>query len=226
MEEEQEMNHIVDDKLKLIIGWNKKCGCGSLKHWYIQLKGIERVANAHKQFRRLKFPSTVHENKNYSNYQKVLIIRNPYDRLVSGFLDKYIFSKKTYESLTFNIFVNEFDLPNTSHFELQTSNMRITNWDIISDVHGSDRKLLEISNGYGIKTEVRHLGKLRRKRGYKKSIINTQNVWDMSIDEIKRVQPAYSTFFDSQMRQKVYRIYQKDFEFFQSVGFNYENISD
>ena len=76
------MYFLIDNKNKIIFGWSAKCGCSHIKRifWFYN-KGI--------------IPKNVHVgsyNKlpnNIENYTIIIISRNPYKRLVSGFLNNY-----------------------------------------------------------------------------------------------------------------------------------------
>ena len=78
------MYFVVDNKNKIIFGWSPKCGCTHVKRIYWFLKTGNVNAKVHRgNSERNPLPKNIHE------YRTVLFIRNPYRRLMSGFLDKY-----------------------------------------------------------------------------------------------------------------------------------------
>jgi hypothetical protein len=76
------MLFFIDYENKIIFGWSAKCGCSHVKNIFFFL-----TTN--------NIPEYIHNPENDSlpddieNYTTIIIIRNPYKRLVSGFLDKY-----------------------------------------------------------------------------------------------------------------------------------------
>ena len=82
------MLFLVNKERKTIFGWSAKCACSHIKNmFYFLQSGIFCEPN-----------QSVHRGKgldfqplpeNLGEYTIILFIRNPYKRLVSGFLDKY-----------------------------------------------------------------------------------------------------------------------------------------
>lgn len=77
------MFFLVDTNKKIIFGWSAKCGCSHIKniYWFLQTDNFENVIHTEKDINEL--PNDI------ENYTTLLFIRNPYKRIVSGFLDKY-----------------------------------------------------------------------------------------------------------------------------------------
>ena len=73
----------MDESLKIIIGWSAKSGCSHIKKifWYLKTNNENHKIHFHKEHNDL--PGDI------ENYVVILIIRNPYERVISGFLDKY-----------------------------------------------------------------------------------------------------------------------------------------
>jgi hypothetical protein len=79
------VGYLVDEKNKVIFGFNGKCGCSHIKKMFYYLIGDKDLNNIHR-------PSNYITPKlldNLNNYTVIIIIRNPYERLVSGFLHKF-----------------------------------------------------------------------------------------------------------------------------------------
>ena len=105
------MYFLVDAKHKVLFGWSAKCGCSHIKRifWFLQNNTIDNSIHTCHDLR--KIPDDI------VNYTTIIIGRNPYKRIVSGFLDKYrIPGEKIegqfrkwwkYDTITFSMFVDE-----------------------------------------------------------------------------------------------------------------------
>jgi len=87
---------IVDNKNKVLVFWNAKCGCSFVKALFLQSREIplpefeqlhEIIGYGYSPNQEFSFIDT-NDLERYSSYKKVLIVRDPYKRLVSGFLEK------------------------------------------------------------------------------------------------------------------------------------------
>jgi hypothetical protein len=119
------MYFLIDEKNKIAFGYSAKAGCSHIKKifWYL----ITNDAN-HKIHVKGEYNSMP---KDYIDYTFIIILRNPYERIISGFLDKYKpngqFRKFWKEDiLSFEQFVNtlikgEFKEVNKHHFTPQTT---------------------------------------------------------------------------------------------------------
>jgi hypothetical protein len=119
------MYFLIDEKKKVMFGWSAKCGCSHIKkiYWYLQNSIIDNKIHSKKEWNNI--PNDI------ENYTTILIIRNPYERIISGFLDKY---KKDgqfrhlwkHDTLTFSTFVdklikNDWKIIDKHHFIPQTN---------------------------------------------------------------------------------------------------------
>jgi hypothetical protein len=99
------MYFLIDDKKKLIFGWSAKCGCSFIKRLFYEYQGVnvDHLTSIHTGTYNWLHPYQF-------NYSKVLFIRNPYKRIVSGFVDKYCIRDfhLNIELLTFEKFIHEF----------------------------------------------------------------------------------------------------------------------
>jgi len=76
------MHPIYDDVNKITIWWSAKCGCSTIKYIYYNIIKDMNIINIHFEYN--KFDSSK------LHYKNILVVRNPYDRIVSTFLNKYI----------------------------------------------------------------------------------------------------------------------------------------
>lgn len=83
------MHAWVVNKYKLIILWSAKCGCSTVKSIIYKYLG-QNHTYVHKTETYSKNIDYKNINK-YKEYTIIWIIRNPYHRVVSGFVDKYCY---------------------------------------------------------------------------------------------------------------------------------------
>lgn len=107
------MHFVVDENKKVIFGFSTKCGYTHLRVLYNFLFDYINENTTDFSYGKLRhIPFYNRPPQNYTDYTMIIIIRNPYLRIVSGFLDKYkkntIFRMKYgNEDLCFYDFVNE-----------------------------------------------------------------------------------------------------------------------
>lgn len=78
------MYFLVDNNRKILFGWSAKCGCSHIKRMFYFLKNNKmnnKPIHTHNDYNKL--PDDI------ENYTTIIISRSPYERIVSGFLDKY-----------------------------------------------------------------------------------------------------------------------------------------
>ena len=98
------MYFYTDEKNKLVWGWSAKCGCSHIKNLILNYQNIDS-----KEIHTNRFINGLPDN--IENYDLIIVMRNPFKRIVSGFTDK--FSSKgelrfyyTDDHLTFSVFVD------------------------------------------------------------------------------------------------------------------------
>ena len=176
-----------------------------------------------------------------SDFLKVAVTRNPYHRLVSGFVDKFcgkdlhrpwvqevIKQANTMDaegnySISFSQFVDYLyarDLRDVNgHWRNQTYILNGIELDEIIDLSDMSSKLPELSKSLGIDTNI-VFDKRRQSNSYKKSksIHNPEAVYDISNKELIKFKEEYGffpdkdAFYNENIRQKVREIYKHDFE--------------
>jgi hypothetical protein len=223
------MYFLVDNDRKIIFGWTYKCGCSHIKKifWFLQNNNIHNKIHTDDDV--MFLPNDI------QNYTTILFSRNPYKRLVSGFLNKYS-SDGQYrhlwkkETITFSEFVNELILPQWSkmvdvpHFLQQTNGM-------------FDKKTLYKSK------KIRHFDienidyayiEMLYKKKIPKELLNSKNertrkemdfqgkVYDLDVSVYEKYNVPLRNFFNREIKEKVYAFYKDDFLYFQENGIVYE----
>ena len=231
------MHFLVDKKLKIIFGWSAKCGCSHIKKifWFLQNNKIDNKIHTVKE--RLILPNDI------ENYTTILIIRNPYERIISGFLNKYnkigelrpLWKSKT---LTFNEFTDELIKFNWKkvdkhHFTPQTTetfdkNIILKSKSLkIYDIKNIDYKYIEElynnnnNNNKNIKIpkELLEFKGGHERKSFNKSFENY--VYDLDIMEYYDYDVDKKYFYNDDIKNKIYNFYKNDFIFFKEYGFDY-----
>ena len=208
------MLFLINEEKKVIFGWSAKCGCSHVKNLFYYLQeGVfcEPNQSVHRGH------DFQHLPENLSSYTLILFIRNPYKRLVSGFLDKYgpngEFLHLWDDSipLTFSNFVDKIaensKMIDHHHFTPQTTEhfndcirdlIKDHSKTFIFDINNIDYKLIEYIFGKVIPQEVLEY------RGEHCQRLKT---------------PKMSEIYTNDIMKNVEDIYRKDFQFFIDRGF-------
>ena len=219
-------------KKKIVFGWSPKCGCSHIRSIVKFLEDGKSVKNA---IYDTALPDNIDE------YVIILIVRNPYKRIVSGFLDKYadknlltlahLWNDKV--PLTFTNFVNlliaeDYDQIDHHHFDHQISKnydyKRFLNYKnlIVYDIENIDYKHIETLFNKKIPANlIRDRGPERVVNHRAKEII-TYPVYDLLQRKYIAYKPTTSCFYNEDIKKKVSQHYKKDFDFLSKVGFNYD----
>lgn len=90
------MECVVNDKYKYIMFYGAKAACTSLRNLYLAIhrdEMSEQQLGELDSYHNLNVVCPFEPDADYSNYYKFYISRNPYERVVSAFLDQYTFAK-------------------------------------------------------------------------------------------------------------------------------------
>ncbi len=215
-----------------MFGWSAKCGCSHIKkiYYYLTTNDIEH---------------TIHTTKDYNKigiiddeYKILLFIRNPYERIVSGFLNKYKDNgpyRNRWDNntkLTFNNFVNElikndYKMIDRHHFTPQLSeswNNKIINSKNLKvyDINNIDYDYIEQIYNKKIPEEL-----LNFRGGHEniKEIFNYPEyvkIYDLEHKEYSDKKPFTKNFYNEDIKNKIFEFYKADFEYFNSIGFYYD----
>lgn len=227
------MYFIIDNERQIIFGWSAKCGCTHLKRICIYLQTGILTEDVHKEYYANSLPHDI------QNYTTIVIIRNPYKRLVSGFLDKYRpygqYRQNWKDSfLSFSKFVDrlvikDYNAIDYHHFTPQTSE-KFDEKIILSktikfyDITNIDYAYIEELYNKKIPEDVlKFHGNHLREKYIKESITHKMNVYNLNIDTYIDYNIDIKYFFNEEIKEKVFNFYINDFEFFKNIGFDYKN---
>jgi hypothetical protein len=224
----------VDNNKKIIFGWSTKCGCSHIKkiYWFLQTDNIDNDIHTEKDVNSL--PDDI------ENYTTLIFCRNPYKRLVSGFLDKYgptgeYLHLWKHSSISFSQFVDEVVRKNWSmihynHFTPQTTaafDKKILFSKIIKfyDITNIDYHYIEQLYNKKIPEYLVNCkgGHERATQIKKPDIFFDEYVYDLNMDEYIDYPVDTKYFYSEEIKQKVFNFYIDDFIFFKENGFDYIN---
>tara|TARA_A100001015_G_scaffold314141_1_gene422935 strand:- start:523 stop:1218 length:696 start_codon:yes stop_codon:yes gene_type:complete len=227
------MFFLVDTNKKIIFGWSAKCGCSHIKNifWFLKTNKLKNQIHTMKEMK-FKLPDDI------ENYITIIIIRNPYERILSGFLDKYkkngAFRHSWKDSvLSFSKFVDklindQWKTINRHHFTPQTTEK-------------FDKKILlsKIIKFYDIgKINYEYIEQLYNKKipecvinkklGHERLLnVNVNSYYDnyvynLHIDHYINYNINIKYFYNEEIKDKVYNFFINDFILFKENGFDYK----
>ena len=213
------MHFIVDKERMIIFGWSAKCGSSHLK------KIIKFLNFNNSEIKdKMSLPSDIW------NYTTLIFIRNPYKRLVSGFLDKYNESgemRKRWKQkeLTFTTFVEElinkkWKMVDFHHFTPQTTekfNIKIMNSKEIKcfDIENINYNYIQYLYKRNIPLRLIEFKGLHKRKKYDSCI--THNIFDLNIDDYYENNIDLKYFYNAELKKKIYNFYKNDFFFFKNI---------
>jgi len=219
------MLFITDTENKVVFGWSAKCGCTHVKNLFWYLKENNTNHKLHIQCEYEKLPDDV------ENYTVIVFIRNPYERLVSGFLNTGIWIYNWKETTTtFKKFVNELMThkweqidrhhftPQTSefyHYELLSKSKKL----ILYDIKNIDYENIEKIYNKKIPKSVRDF---KGDHYHKATTLMEKPVYDLELKEYKDYKVPTRFFYRQDIQYKVYDFYNYDFRYFKEHGFEYD----
>lgn len=223
------MRFMVNEYKKIIFGWSPKCGCSHVKKivHFLEQRILDSV-----------HVLTLDTNElpdDISDYIFIIIIRNPFKRLVSGFFEKYRIRgqfrnlwNNNMPNLSFSNFLEEiekqnFDVIDYAHFSKQTDEFFIDEIvdhkkTIIYDIENIDYDYIGSLYCKIIPADVITF---RGDHINKNTEPMTDIVYDKHIDELLKYKISLECYYNDKLTDKVLQIYRKDFDFFESKGFYY-----
>lgn len=224
------MHYLVDNDHKIIFGWSAKCGCSHIKYifWFLQNNNVDNQIHTTKDYNSL--PNDIEK------YTTIMISRNPYKRIISGFLDKYRIGGEfrdlwKYNTITFSMFVselekNKYEMIDEHHFAPQTSgdfNIKILKSRCIKcyDIENIDYNYIEKLYNKKIPEDV-----LYKKAGHERvkyDVTIDKYVYNSNIDQYYKCNINNKYFYNENLKNRILKFYKNDFAFFYKFGIDYIN---
>ena len=232
----------IDEEKKILYGWTPRCGCTHFKSLYNYLvfnNIITKIDDLHLNGE--KWIEDISTINNIEDYITIIVSRNPYKRITSTFkkfynkingidehVNKYrIENHNDPDVFSFEYFINNFynRISDRHHFSPQTDlffNEEIINKTkktYIYDITNIDYEFLETLYNKQIPDEIKN---------YRGEHININEyeinypIYNLDVDEIYNAKIDHKYFYNEEIKNKVYRYYKNDFEFFKKYNINYD----
>lgn len=230
------MHFLVDTKNKITFGWSAKCGCSHVKYLFWYLVADNTDPKIHTPEENGDLPADTED------YITIIFVRNPYKRLVSGFLNKYKSGGQfrhlwKHPQLTFSNFVEKlkrkcWDVIDLHHFTPQTTehfSIKVLNSKVFKcyDIENIDYDFIGQLYGKKIPTDIiNKRGKHQRILNIDKDDILEDYVYDISLNDYEHKNVNYKYFYNDRIQKIVYNFYKKDFEFIKLCGIDIPFIGD
>jgi hypothetical protein len=222
----------VDPIKYIIIGYTPKCACTHIKRLITYLE--KYIITNDKQYLHSHFKKKHKLPSNINKYNTILFIRNPYKRLVSGYLNKKngIVHKIAPLSNTFEEFCNVLyrnrdiyrDIDIDKHFLPQTSGR--FNYDVIEKSNTLNIMDIEdidytyISNLFNKTIPESLIEYTSNKHNYIND--NTYGkLYNIDNKKLKHIHYTITDFYNNDIKQKMVLFYKNDFILFKKLGFDY-----
>ena len=256
------MQSIILYDREAIIFWSTKIAATTLAEIILSLQEPAYISNSNKEKDIWpKFSKEIWRpryrrkaGEDYSRYKKLLFCRNPYHRLISNYLDKYVCSssptpEKVPDVANFEQFVDclyatqlkEENMPTIDHYEfcLQTSG---DGWDLLQE--NSENLFVFTTPPTGL-PEARvpmakesihltyyllgwtppHVPEWKYSTKAWPKVVNSAYTFSVAQLDALHKNPrsiTYTSFYPEHVRKKVYKLYEKDFLYFGSLGYRFK----
>lgn len=232
------MHFLTDNNKKIIFGWSAKCGCTHVKYLFRYLtNGSTNEHWVHTEDTYGKLPD------NHNEYKIILVIRNPFERIVSGYNNKYSENGQFYKrwnsdangQLTFNNFTKVIAEKGTSgniehhHFTPQLSekwnnaikpykvyDLKDIDYQCIEELY--DKKIPDIVKGRRIDNINGNINKC----SYNNKPCPLDKVHDHVYQVYAGTNPSIDKFYNKDIYERVKTFYAKDLDYFAAHGFHYD----
>ena len=229
------MQFIIVHNKKIIIFWSPKCGGSTLKNILAIYFNLDNNKYLHVHANEELKVKINKRDKNkidiYKNYNIVMLVRNPYERLVSGFLNKYVDNKhyknpsNCYCFYDFcRILLKNPEKIDRHHFEKQTTD---EGWDFYNELQRPNIKYILDTSKVNDITKILGLNISEVKYNYNnKKIAKDEKInkelWSLDYNNLINLNIDYSNFYNDDIKKLVYNIYKDDFIFLNNnLNMNY-----
>ena len=226
---------LVSDLHKVNLWWSAKCGCTYTKYLF-----YNKILNKNIEYMHNEYPISIY-NKNYDNFY---ICRDPYARILSCFIDKYIngFLTHLYKPISFKQFVDDlynfYINGNKSYtFDIHHTTPQFSEAYPINDTEFKFKKILkleevndkiilkEIYNMDDDKKEIYnfsvHYVNIQKNKNIHKNVYNID--YDMlTILKNNNLVPNFISFYNEDIKKKIEEIYKIDFEILAKYNIKYD----
>lgn len=223
------MYFLINTRHRVAFGWSAKCGCTMVKSLFFELSGVF-MPHVHGAWLWAGLPPEG------GGFEVIVFARNPYERLVSGFLDKYGRSRELEASdplpeggaTSYSGFVRWLEQegmrsrsPNfVHHFTPQLSEAWIDGLPVarVYDIKAIDHAYLQARFETTLPPNERLLNAGAPSAGRRAGAVH------LPISQLAQlaVVPEYSSFYDAATKAAVARIYQRDLDYFRRAGLSYD----
>ncbi len=238
------MYYYIIPKLNLIVGWNPKVACTTIFYLLLTKLNHEIKGNIHndminKENRQsgkydiYDLHNPKFENIDLNSYTKICIVRNPYERLISGIIQRSEFlvsddcknhmkgkdlSKNTITELLQNLKTHNYIEP---HFNPQTININNFKFDQVIPLEQIS-KLYKILDLPYIEEKIGgHDTKYINNSKVKYYNLTIQDIYN-KFDSKCKWSSNVNSWFTYDNIQLINEIYKDDFEWFSKNGFDYK----
>lgn len=216
-----------------IIIWSAKSGCTYFRQLFLELHKEEINNKPKNLWHTLGNDFKVPENLDFENVNKIILCRNPYYRVVSIFCNKYcggkghslLPEKFKLDKCTFREFVKKIEtfkkkgVLNKIDVHISEQNYYKNNSSIIK-IENFDKEIIDVYKKNNLHSLIPKINNFLKKDIFKnKRKKNTEEeyVFDKEYTINTSEFPDYKYFYDKELLDLVYKIYENDF-----INFNYE----
>jgi len=239
------MFFLINKEKKIIFGWSAKCGCNFVKMMFTWLSGDKRIKRMGAKGYGIHADTYNSFPHDHNEYKIILFIRDPFQRLVSSYVEKYASNflktkarnpkwpqlsytkKKTYRRFVNELHMNGFQNINLHHFTPQLSEKwpdEEFNIHKIYDIQNIDYDYLNELFGIQLPEEiigVRGPHYINYSDSIQSRVCDVVYPVYMYANLGKSKIPTYEYFYDQELKDKVAEFYKKDLDFFKTNGFDY-----